>query len=130
MRPVLLVGARLLEVAALDDGDVGGINMAPEGVVDLLWREGGNGSLQLRIPKQGTAPMLAVDQHAADCTLVGACDRLRVQPGLLGLLDLVCREAVLERERKLLVEVSLNLGHILWSRNRSEERRVGKECRS
>src|ERR1035441_7519591 len=91
--------------------------MALEGVVDLLRCQRGNGCLQLRIPKQGTAPMLAVDQLAADCTLVGACDRLRVQPGLLGLLDLVCREAVLERERKLLVEVSLNLGHILRSRN-------------
>src|ERR1017187_6260569 len=117
MRPVLLVGTRLLEVASLNDRDIGGIDVAPEGVVDLLRCQRGNGSLHFCIPQQGTAPALAVDQLAADCTLVGACDRLRVQPYLLGLLDLVGGESVLERERKLLLEVSLNLGHILRSRN-------------
>ena len=114
----LCVLPRLLEISALHESHRRQIQMAAEGVENLLSRQRLNLSLQVCIPRHGTTVMRMRADSADEFPILRAADLLRLQPTGLRGRNLGVGETLLEDFRHLITESRLDLGCIFRRRDR------------
>src|SRR6266568_941651 len=92
----LLIGVGFFEVATFYYGYRGGVDVALEGVVNLLRGQGGDIGFDFRVVLQVTAPALATAEDTGDRAFFSALHGALIEPCGSGLVDLVGGESVFE----------------------------------
>src|SRR5206468_1392295 len=122
----------LFEVAGLYDGQTGGVDVAPEGGVDLLGRERRDLRFERDVPGEGALRERVQAEAADERAVLGARHAPPLEQGLLAGVDLRGAEARAHGARELLADRLLHARAVLRREDRrhAERRRFVERARA